>query len=246
MRTVAKIAIFLAAFVAVALFGSYAEAATGARAVADHGANLIGVALSAIALGALAQGAIPKNSGILRYVFGNTGEGRPHFGNVTSVPTVICCLGASAGLNPDNVTSDSDGQYFGPTPGHGAIAGFDGAAALVAQPGDIINPGVTPHAPFYIPGNTKVHAYFIATDPTAAGLGAVAVRTQVDTGRVYAGVVPAIVDPNGAQYLALVRVSVATAGNATAAGILVVELQHSEHDIPGFFLQNQDATVPLP
>jgi len=235
MRTITRVFTFMAAFVAVAAFGADADAATlGAQVATGHG--LLGAALATLALGVVVGPPVAKNSGILRYVFGSTEAGRNQLGLVTSAPTVIGCLAAAG----DPTTPDSDNQVFGPSPGHGIVGAFDGALALPARASDLIVPAS--HAPFYIPGNTKVHAYFIPTDLIA--LAPVAVRTQVVTNPIYNGAVPAIVDPNGAQYLSVIRISVAVAVNAAStAGVLIVELQHSEHDIPGQINQDQNAVA---
>jgi len=183
-----------------------------------------------------------KNSGILRYTFGPSAS-HPEQGQLPSVglvAAVIQCLGAGA----DVLTPDQDDQLFGPSPGHDAVPGFSGAPALLAQPGDTLSAATArSHERVYIPASTKVFAFFQPTD--TASLGAVAVRTQVVNSPIRDAV--GIVDPSlvAPLYLAAIRVSVQAFGNVAALvqGVLIVELQHSEHDIPGIATQDQDAAL---
>ncbi len=195
-----------------------------------------------------------KNSGILRYTFG-TGAG----GNTPPVPqfdliegqntpgeakgTLIQILGANA-----NVDCDIDNQIFGLCPGYAAITGatsslFSGsnvAAANGVAPGKRVNyPGNTNNLyDQYIPAGTKVHAYFVMVNAILGASTVIAeqptilVQTEVKTNRIYRAGVP---DANGPQYVSSIRVAVKNIGAATtyAAGVLVIELQHSEHDLPG-------------
>jgi hypothetical protein len=194
-----------------------------------------------------------KNSGILRYSFG---------GNILNPLGVFPQYqwiqgGASAViinvLDSDQiVVPDLDSQVFGASAGHADVVGlpqtlFFGSTVAAQDAQAIGVPGTKyPSALYgtvqrgaaYVPASTKVHAYFVLTD-ASVGLSTaqgeeplVAVQTQVATNRLYRN---GVVDTTGPKYLGAVRVAVKNLGASTsfAAGVLVVELQHSEHDIPG-------------
>lgn len=181
-----------------------------------------------------------KNSGILRYSFGTSpqrDQGDPTLFEVGNAEQVIQVMGAGA----DVLTPDQDDQLFGPSPGHDIIPAFGIGAQLPAQDGDALSAS-RPHEYGYVPSGTKIHAYFIQTDILNVGL--VAVRTQVVESQIRKD--GAVVDPLGPSYIAAIRISVQAFGGDGAeavAGLLVVEMQHSEHDIPGIDEQDQDVLL---
>jgi hypothetical protein len=196
-----------------------------------------------------------KNSGILRYTFGGNASVRtPQFDAIPgqntpsgSDGTLIQCLGFSLA-----VTVDSDNHLFGVCPGHRAIVG---AAGTLFSGNDVNQADMEPVAKRvlgvnnfydqYIPAGTKVHAYFIITNAVLGASTVVAeapapiVQTEVVQGRRWRN---GVEDPSGEQFLASIRVAIKNVGSSTQkmAGVLVVELQHSTHDIPGG--ADQDAT----
>jgi hypothetical protein len=186
---------------------------------------------------------LKKNSGILRFIFGTPNPANPRaLPPLGPVAVVLQCLGAGA----DVLTPDQDNQFFGPSPGHGIVGTFAGAAALQEQPGDVLSASL-PNERSYIPASTKVFAFWVHTSPL--NVGQVAVETQVVNSQIRAGANGtgnnSIVDANGAFYLASIRIAVVGFAPSPAvpllAGELIVELQHSEHDVPGIAAQDQNA-----
>jgi hypothetical protein len=196
---------------------------------------------------AILAGTRTKNSGILRYNFGNFQPGPEQPGTALTnlvglaPATIVTCLGANI-----DVIVDSENQIFGPCPGHLAING-DGATLFggvnvpqrdAIDPGSPLPPG-TGRAMGYIPTGTKCHAYFILTDfdpgitTEVPNIPVIVVQVEVTaTPIVRAGVQDPV---GGKEYIGSIRVAIRNVGAAdtAAAGTLVVELQHSEHDIPG-------------
>jgi hypothetical protein len=148
----------------------------------------------------------------------------------------VCCLGADADLTPD-----VDDQVFGASAGYPAITGntsslFSGSD-VVTRAYQTIGPSVGHlRGDGYIPGGTKVHAYFVPTNGTEgpAGYPFMIVQTEVTESRLRRGS-PPVQDDDGPMRLGCIRVAVANEGvsGSIAAGVLIVEIQHSEHDIPG-------------
>ncbi len=221
-----------------------------------HGAaGIIAFVLSMLILGvtvypyntALTQ---VKNSGILRYTYGGTLVGGPQFGAISgqntpgeAAGTLIQVLGPNA-----LVSCDSDYHIFGLCPGYAAVTGnvntlFTGSNLLQADgvaPANRVANSANQNGQFnqYIPGGTKVHAYFqltnalLGTSTVIAEQPVMLVQTEVQTNRIFhAGVA----DANGPQYVSSIRVAIKNMGAATtkAAGVLIIELQHSEHDLLG-------------
>lgn len=228
----------------------------------SHGHGLLSLLATLAGLGALGVTIAPlfKNSGILRYTFGDVGNNsNPAAGQFPALAAastkVIQCLGAGS----DVLIADSDNQLFGGSPGHDIVSGgintlFDPAnptPVLAQQPTDVLvaNPPPGGHgAPsFYIPSGTKVFAFFIQTGGVTPG----AYRVQWETSesvirRGLPGNGNSVAQANApAQFLASIRVALRNdSGSQSIAGVLVVELQHSEHDIPGDTFQSAGYFAP--
>ncbi len=194
-----------------------------------------------------------KYSGILRYSFGGGQPFNPTPQRAVIVggdPAVILvCCGADADLDVD-----MDNQVFGASAGHAAITGsaftFFSGSNVVARDMQQVGEAGTAYAGFhrstgYIPVGTKVHAYFQITN-AVVGLSTaraeeplIAVQTEVISNRRRRN---GVEDTTGPQFLGSIRVALMNLGAVTssAAGVLIVELQHSEHDIPGADVQNQN------
>ena len=97
----------------------------------------------------------------------------------------------------------------------------------------------------FLGGGPKIFAFFQATDvdlgisTDPGGVPQVVVQTEVKLNRFYRGTV---VDPEGPLYIGSIRVGVANLGESTTvvAGVLIVEIQHSEHDLLGVLEQDQN------
>jgi hypothetical protein len=203
---------------------------------------------------ALALTTRTKNSGILRYTYGDPLQVPPGFpppqfpplqGGAFDPPgEVVYCLSANVPGPANTPTPDSDDQVFGPTPGYPEITNiantiFSGGipAANAVDPGPPLPPG-TGRAMGYIPGGTKVFAFFVMSDiqqglsTEVPNIPVPIVQVDVRANRI---IRDGVADPDGPLFLSMIRVGVRNVGDPSTfmAGTLIVELQHSEHDIPG-------------
>jgi hypothetical protein len=196
-----------------------------------------------------------KNSGILRYTFGEIADQDPYDQNLNGQPgttfngqafdslteggtvRIVCCLGNDLDLTPD-----VDNQVFGASAGNAAVTGnasslFTGSN-ISARAYQRIGPSPDyTVANGYIPGGTKVHAYFVSTNAIESGADLypfIIVQTEVTETRIRRGS-PPVADFDGPVLLGSIRVALVNQGvsESIGAGVLIVELQHSEHDIPG-------------
>lgn len=185
---------------------------------------------------------------------------------------VISCLGADTDVEPDE-DDQVFGEFPGHVAITGSTATgslFSGsnvvvrdgiqASPIVIDPttGNFVDP-TGGRTPAYIParanngdghlgGAPKVHAYFQLTN-AAVGASTVPseaplmyVQTEVKTGRFVRN---SAEDTDGPLYISSIRVAVRNAGGtgSIAAGVLIVEIQHSEHDLPGTLTQDQNFAV---
>lgn len=184
-------------------------------------------------------------------------------------PVIFSCLGADADVTPDD-DDQVFGEFPGHAAITGSVATdslFNGSnvvqrdgiqlAVPVIDPttGDFVEPtkgrfnayvpAKANNGSGFLGGSTKVFAFFQAT---AADFGAstvpaeepfVVVQTEVKLNRFFRA---AAADLTGPLLIGSIRVAIKNLGASTSlvAGVLVVELQHSEHDLLGSQNQNQN------
>jgi hypothetical protein len=189
---------------------------------------------------------IYKNSGILRYKFTNdptVPQSPQKFAGalVVGAPAVIVtCMGGDL-VVPDQ--PDQDNQLFGSTSGHGVIAGASGYPAMLAiGAANFYRSGMTVGR---IPSGSKVTAIFQPQGaPAFPPGGVVAVNTRIIESQIRdaAGVV---LDAAGTAFLSLIQVELYAVGAPAAVvpGTLIVRVEHSIIDIPGFPGQDQNGST---
>lgn len=236
------------------------------------GASLWGLllGLSLVAVGVVIAGSVRKNSGILRYRFGdipNSQDGGNPLADPNAVP------GFPGGIPPATVAivnflaaiadaqEDQDDQFFGPTPGYPAIGPVPNTLFAAAAPIPQRNTemllervhsatgvavpladGTSGAQPGRIPQGAKCYAWFQVSGQLGQPF-VPWVQTDLRQNRQF---VAGVELTTGPLFLSFGRVAVQNNGDGPLAGTLFVRLEFTPDEIPGNnFSQNNVAFLPI-